>query len=79
MAEASNAVVGDRESHAALRRNLLAFLSNRYLQPADRVLGEPGFFNRLMDSLLVCDDVVESYFDYSDWTIDRLRALLSVA
>jgi hypothetical protein len=78
IAEASNAVVGDLESHSALRRNLLAFLSNRYLQPADRILGEPGFFNRLVDSQLGCYDVVESYFDYSDWTIDRLRALLGV-
>ncbi|TXL75673.1 hypothetical protein FHP25_13555 [Vineibacter terrae] len=76
-AAAMTKVQGDLAAQSRLRRNLLAFLSNRYLHLKARLTGESGYASDVV-SQIPRTDPADHYFDFSDWTVERLVALLGL-
>lgn len=62
-------------AHRTMRRNLLAFFSNGYLNDLGRLTTEPGYF---ATRLACAGDRMERYFDFGEWTPDAAAEQLGV-
>lgn len=58
------------------RTSLFLFLTNTYCHPLETCLSTPGYVANILRRLMEASDPVELYFDFSEWSPERVKKLL---